>query len=141
MGRRKSGQGFWALPLPRTVTVALVAGCQRDSHANRSRQSRAQQRKSHVHSVQELRLGASIRLRVPFRSPQSHSIAVSRVLFAVGWLPSDEASAPKRLTADGHELAYLYPDIPSTRPAASASAALLRCLGHCAAPQSATRSR
>ena len=55
-----------------------------------------------------IRLGASVKLRVPYRSSQSRAVDVSRVIFEVGWLPVREGSAPQLLRADGHEFAYLF---------------------------------
>jgi len=55
-----------------------------------------------------LRLGAAVKLRVPYRSSQNRVVTVSRVLFEVGWLPYHAETAPKLLTAEGHEFAYVF---------------------------------
>ncbi|MFO0572393.1 MAG: hypothetical protein U1A78_00200 [Polyangia bacterium] len=55
-----------------------------------------------------IRLGASVKLRVPYRSSLNRSVDVTRVVFEVGWLPAREGSSPQLLRADGHEFAYLF---------------------------------
>lgn len=57
-----------------------------------------------------IRLGASVKLRVPYRSSLNRGMDVRRVIFEVGWLPVPEGAAPQLLRADGHEFAYLFPE-------------------------------
>jgi len=54
-----------------------------------------------------LRLGDSVRLRVPYRSVKAQAFTVKRVVMEVGWVPVRDEHPKMMLRADGHEFAYV----------------------------------
>lgn len=54
-----------------------------------------------------LRLGDTVRLRVPYRSAKAQPFTVKRVVMEVGWVPVRDEHPKTMLRADGHEFVYL----------------------------------